>query len=319
MLIELLIGLAAIIIILLLISWSVLSINKRAIPPPYHFVESNGVKLHYFEKGSGQPVVFVHGSNGSLQDFKLSIMDRLSEDFRTVAFDRPGHGHSERGHSTKEGRTIHGDIMIEAWRKIGIERPVLVGHSSAGAVLMDIAVRHPQEVGAIVLISGVVHSGGMEKVPVMGLYRSISRKYIGTALMWTILIPLGGLVGRSLLKFTFAPDPVPKDYRKIGLAIALRPKCLRAEAEDLACLGPTLEAVEGGYTQIKVPFVIVYGEKDGNVPPEGQSIKLSKEVSDSVLIPLPDTGHMAMFTKTYEVIEAIKQAVQLSIRSKNDA
>ena len=156
------------------------------------------------------------------------------------------------------------------------------------------------------LISGVVHSGGMEKVPVMGLYRSISRKYIGTALLWTLLIPLGGLVGRSLLKFTFAPDPVPKDYRKIGLAIALRPKCLRAEAEDLACLGPTLEAVEGGYDQIKVPLVIVYGEKDGNVPPEGQSIQLSKEVPDSVLIPLPETGHMAMFTKPHEVIEAIK-------------
>ncbi len=68
------------------------------------------------------------------------------------------------------------------------------------------------------LISGVVHSGGMEKVPVMGLYRTISRKYIGTVLLWTLLIPLGGLVGRSLLKFTFAPDPVPKDYRKIGLA-----------------------------------------------------------------------------------------------------
>ncbi len=46
---------------------------------------------------------------------------------------------------------------------------------------------------------------------------------------------------------------------------------------------------------------------------------MSKEVPDSVLIALPDTGHMAMFTKPDEVIEAIKQAAQLSIRSKYDA
>ena len=81
-------------------------------------------KLHYFEKGSGPPVVFVHGSNGSLQDFKLSVMDRLSKDFRTVAFDRPGHGHSERGHSTKEGRSIHG-----AHHDRGLEEN---GHREAG-------------------------------------------------------------------------------------------------------------------------------------------------------------------------------------------
>jgi pimeloyl-ACP methyl ester carboxylesterase len=315
-LIELLIVLAAIILILLATSWSVLFINKRAIPPPYHFVESNGARLHYFEKGSGSPVVFVHGSNGSLQDFKLSVMDLLSKDFRTVAFDRPGHGHSERGHSIEAGRSVHGPILVEAWKKLGIERPVLVGHSSAGAVLMDIAVRRPEEVGAIVLISGVVHSGGMEQVPVMGLYRTISRKYIGTVLLWTLLIPLGGLVGRSLLKFTFAPDPVPKDYKRIGLALALRPKCLRAEGEDLVCIAPTLEAVEGKYGEINVPLVIVYGAKDGNVPPEGQSIQLSKEVPNSVLIAVPETGHMAMFTKPLEVIEAIKQAAQLSMRAR---
>jgi len=150
---------------------------------------------------------------------------------------------------------------------------------------------------------------------VMGLYRTISRKYIGTALLWTLLIPMAGLVGRSLLKFTFAPDAVPKDYKRIGLALAMRPKCLQAEGEDLTYLGPTLKAVEGEYSKVDVPLIITYGEKDGNVPPEGQSIRLSKEVPNSVLVALPETGHMGMFTKPGLVIEAIKQA-QLSIKAK---
>jgi pimeloyl-ACP methyl ester carboxylesterase len=310
-LIELIIALFVIIGILVLISYLVLYLNGKKIPPPYHFVESQGIKLHYFEKGTGPPVVFIHGSNGSLQDFKLSIMDRLSQDFRTVAFDRPGRGHSET-HVDEGGRTSHGDLVIEGWKKIGIQRPILVGHSSAGAVLMDVAVNRPDEVTAIVLISGVVHSSGLEKVPVKGLYRTISRKYIGSLLMWTLLIPLGGLIGNWLVKFTFAPDPVPEVYRKLGIALALRPKSLRAEANDLARMGPTLKAVEADYPKTKVPLVIVYGESDQNVPPEEQSIRLNKEVTSSVIISLPNTGHMPMFTKTEEVTEAIRRAWHLS-------
>ncbi len=311
MLIELIIALLIIIGILVLISFLVLYLNGKKIPPPYHFVESQGIKLHYFEKGTGPPIVFIHGSNGSLQDFKLSIMDGLSQDFRTVAFDRPGHGHSET-HFDEGGRTSHGDLVIEGWKKIGIQRPILVGHSSAGAVLMDVAVNRPDEVNAIVLISGVVHSSGLEKVPVKGLYRTISRKYIGSLLMWTLIIPLGGLIGNWLVKFTFAPDPVPEVYRKLGIALALRPKSVRAEANDLACVEPTLMAVEADYPKIRVPLIIVYGESDQNVPPEEQSIRLSKEVPSSVIISLPNTGHMPMFTKTEEVTEAIRRAWHLS-------
>jgi pimeloyl-ACP methyl ester carboxylesterase len=310
-LIELIIALFVIIGILVFISFLVLYLNGKKIPPPYNFVESQGIKLHYFEKGTGPPVVFIHGSNGSLQDFKLSIMDGLSEDFRTVAFDRPGHGHSET-RIDEGGRTSHGDLVIEGWKKIGIQRPILVGHSSAGAVLMDVAVNRPDEVAAIVLISGVVHTSGLEKVPVKGIYRTISRKYIGSLLMWTLIIPLGGLIGNWLLKFTFAPDPVPEVYRKLGIALALNPKSLRAEANDLASLEPTLRAIEADYPKTKVPLVIVYGGSDQNVPPEEQSIRLNKEVPSSIIISLPKTGHMAMFTKTVEVKEAIRQAWHLS-------
>jgi pimeloyl-ACP methyl ester carboxylesterase len=317
-LIELIIALFVIIGILVLTSFLVLYLNGKSIPPPYHFVESQGIKLHYFEKGTGPPLVFIHGSNGSLQDFKLSIMDGLSKDFRTVAFDRPGHGHSEM--TTKgDGRPSHGDLVIEGWKKLGIERPILVGHSSAGVVLMDIAVKRPDEVAAIVLISGVVHSSGMEQVPVMGIYHTISKKYIGSLLLYTLIIPLGGLIGRWLLKFTFSPDPVPEVYRKIGIALALSPKSLRAESEDLANVVPTLTAVEAGYPKIRVPLIIVYGEMDHNVPPEGQSIRLSKEVPSSVIITIPNTGHMPMFTKTQEVVEAIIQAWHLSNDNRSES
>jgi pimeloyl-ACP methyl ester carboxylesterase len=73
-----------------------------------------------------------------------------------------------------------------------------------------------------------------------------------------------------------------------------------------------LSAVEHEYPKIKVPMVILYGDMDHNVPPEGQSILLNKEIPSSVIISLPNTGHMPMFTRTADVTEAIRRAWLLS-------
>lgn len=304
----------AIILALVLISALVLLLNKQRLPPACEFVEVGGSRLHYCQKGSGKPVVLIHGSNGSFIDFRLSIMDELSKDFRVMAFDRPGHGYSSRQTEVQKSCAVHGDLVREAWKKMGVTKPIVVGHSSAGAVLMDMAVRNPQDLTGLVIISGVVHSYAGQKIPIMGLYRALKRKYLGTALIWTLFLPLGGLIGRWLLKFTFAPDPVPDYYRRMGVALALRPSALRAEAEDLECLEPTLQAIEGRYSEIRLPLVLVVGEKDRNVPPEAQCIKLHSEVPGSELLLLKGTGHMPMFTRPMEVVAAIRRAREIGSR-----
>jgi len=302
--------------LLLVISALVLLINRRRLPAACEFIEVQGTKLHYCQKGTGRPVVLLHGSNGSSNDFRLSIMDELARDFRVIAFDRPGHGYSQRSPSPQESCASHGDLVREAWRKLGVERPILLGHSSAGAVLMDMAVRHPEEVSGLVILSGVVHSFQGEPVPIMGLYRALKRRYLGPVLIWLLFLPLGGLIGRWLLKFTFAPDPVPPSYRKAGIALALRPSSLRAEAEDLECIEPTLRAVEGEFARIRLPLVMVVGEKDRNVPPGGQCLRLGSEVAGAEMVLLKDTGHMPMFTRPEAVIAAVRRVHELDQRAR---
>src|SRR5215471_9227076 len=64
--------------------------------PVSGFVVAGGTRLRYLSRGTGQPVVFVHGNPGSSEDWEELI--RLSAgEHRAVAFDRPGHGQSERG------------------------------------------------------------------------------------------------------------------------------------------------------------------------------------------------------------------------------
>ena len=70
---------------------------ERQMPPSGQFIEVDGVRLHYIEQGSGPVVLLLHGNAGMAQDFAASgLIERLAEDHRVIAIDRPGFGYSTR-------------------------------------------------------------------------------------------------------------------------------------------------------------------------------------------------------------------------------
>src|SRR5437763_4997500 len=60
------------------------------------FVSVEGVRLHYLSRGEGRPVVMLHGNSGFAHDFASVLGAMDGREFRALAFDRPGHGFSER-------------------------------------------------------------------------------------------------------------------------------------------------------------------------------------------------------------------------------
>ena len=66
-------------------------------PPAGQFLEVGGVRLHYVERGSGPPLVLLHGNGSMIQDFETSgIIDMTAEKGRVIVFDRLGFGHTGR-------------------------------------------------------------------------------------------------------------------------------------------------------------------------------------------------------------------------------
>jgi hypothetical protein len=66
-------------------------------PPQGQFLEINRVRLHYIERGTGEPLVLLHGNGSMIQDFESSgLVDLAAKNHRVIVFDRPGFGHSER-------------------------------------------------------------------------------------------------------------------------------------------------------------------------------------------------------------------------------
>jgi alpha-beta hydrolase superfamily lysophospholipase len=150
---------------------------ERDNPPAGRFIEVNGVRLHYVERGSGEPLVLLHGNGSMIQDFESSgLLAMAAKKYRVIAFDRPGFGYSERPRTTIWTPEAQADLIHAALRKIRVSRVIVLGHSWGASVATALALKYPQDVRGLVLASGyyypsvradVVFASG-PAVPVIG-------------------------------------------------------------------------------------------------------------------------------------------------------
>ena len=119
---------------------------------PAATVEGAGVELAYDERGSGEPVVLVHGT-ASTRTIWDELRDALGDEFRTIAYDRRAYGDS----GAPEGFTActvyeHGDDLIALLRGLDVAPALLCGHSFGAMTCLDVLIREPELVRAAVLI-----------------------------------------------------------------------------------------------------------------------------------------------------------------------
>jgi pimeloyl-ACP methyl ester carboxylesterase len=130
---------------------------ERKHPPRGKFIEVDGVRLHYTDRGAGRPIVLIHGNAVAGDDYDTSgVADLLLGDdgYRVVVFDRPGFGHSERLRGRAWTAMEQAELLHQALKQLRIERPVVVGHSWGAIVALSLAARHPADTAGLVLLSG---------------------------------------------------------------------------------------------------------------------------------------------------------------------
>ena len=178
---------------------------ERDHPPTGRFLEIDGIRLHYLERGSGPPVVLLHGNVVTAEDYLLSgVFDRLVErGHRVVAIDRPGFGYSDRPQGMLWTPAAQAHLLRRAFARLGLERPVVVGHSWGTMVALAMALDHPDAVGGLVLLSGYYKPTARLDVPLVAL---AAVPVLGDVLRYTVS-PLFGRVMLPLnLKTMFAPQ-----------------------------------------------------------------------------------------------------------------
>ena len=271
-------------------------------PPSGRFVTVEGLRLHYRCEGSGRPVVLLHGNAGFLQDYDEQLAD-VPSGYRFCSFDRPGHGYSERPTGEPVTPAVQARLLHGALGQLGIQRPLLVGHSWSGTLVLRYALDYPGEVSGLVLLGAVAYGEEGISSPLDAV---ATAPMVGTLVRHTIWIPFsGGFVERSLAR-AFSPNPVPDEYLRAARMLWTRPVQARATAEDNQTAGPALREMSGRYGSIDLPVTIVTADSDLLVRPEKHAYPLHEAIAGSRLVVLSEAGHDVQHTRAGAVLDAIQ-------------
>jgi pimeloyl-ACP methyl ester carboxylesterase len=259
------------------------------------------------DRGTGTPVVLLHGNGSMIQDFVTSgLVDRLANRHRVVVLDRPGFGYSARPRNQVWSPAAQAKLFHAVLNRLGVEKPVIVGHSWGTLPAIELGLQHPTEVRGLVLLSGHYYPTLRLDVAMLS---PPALPIIGDLMRYTISPVVGRVFARKIIRKLFAPARVPPEFAEFPIGMALRPSQIRSSADETALLMPVNGATHEHYRTLKMPVAILAGAEDRIVASERQSRRLHAELPHSELRLVPNAGHMIHHTASAEVLRAIDEIV----------
>jgi pimeloyl-ACP methyl ester carboxylesterase len=257
-----------------------------------HRMRIDGRDANFVDIGEGPAVIFIHGLGASWQSWLENVPD-LAGDHRVVAMDLPGFGCSDLPEH---------DISIEYYAdwtfrlldELGIERGTIVGNSMGGFIAADMAIRRPERVQRLALVSAAVFWQEYRRAqPLVELARRSD-----------------AIVARALTRVTDDVATRPR-LRSWAMATAgfryphliekqLAHELVRSARRTDGYL-PALEALadfplEEELPKISCPALIVWGAQDTLVPVKDAK-RLEALIPDSRRVVFERTGHVAMLER----------------------
>ena len=182
---------------------------------------AGGVRTRCFEKGSGAPVILLHGGGGHAETWIRNIMP-LSEHFRVLALDYLGHGYTDKPKVTYnlEAFSKH---LLDFMDAAGIDKAHLVGESQGGQISVLTAHEHPERVLKLGLIVGGVPSNEHGYLSGQSRLRELTKDAVEKPTMETI---------RKRMEWLFHdPKTLPDELVEIRLKIYSQPEFIERVAQ----------------------------------------------------------------------------------------
>jgi len=266
------------------------------------FVEIDGVRIHYQEKGLGTPLVLLHGFTSSTYSWK-DVFEPLSKNFRVVAVDLKGFGFSGKpdGDYTRRAQA---QLVAHLLDHLKIEKAWLCGNSMGGEVALNVALANPQHVAGLILIdsAGFEVKGGGSLAPAY-----VRIPFVGRAVA-ALALTSDKLVREGLEKSFFDDAKITADR----VAYYYRP--LKTRGGQLAALRARTQAgqfpIEQELGRINARTLIIWGAEDAIIPlAAGRT--MNSMIKDSKLVIIEKCGHVPQEEMPKRVVDEVTAFIGL--------
>lgn len=256
--------------------------------------------LHADVAGEGPPVVFLHGFLGTSKDWD-AVTSLLEADYQVIRVDLPGHGRSLRVRDAAYALIGAADAVIETVSALTDESVVLVGYSMGGRVALTAALRYPNRLTALGLLSASTGIATAEK--------RAGRLVIDRARADRIRDDLPGFLAhwyrmplfRPLAEASGGPDGVAS-------------RCVSGDPDELA---RALEALSPGHqpdaaarlAELGLPILVMAGALDARYAAQARRLRVFETVTAAVIEKAGHSLHL-------EAPEAVVHHLRLFLQSR---
>lgn len=282
---------------------------EAAVPINGRFVEVDGERFHYVEEGKGPPLLMIHGLMGSSRNLTYALSGQLREQFRVITLDRPGSGYSTRHSGTAADLPAQARQVAAFITTLGLEKPLVLGHSLGGALALALALDHPEAVSGLVLVAPLTHP--QPTLPLVFWSLAVRPAWLRRWVAHTLTVPIGLLTRRAVVKGVFAPDPAPEDFAtRGGGLLGMRPDNFYAASSEIALVNDVLPDMVKRYPRLSLPIGLIYGARDKVLDFRRHGQALADKVPGLKLQLVEGRGHMLPITATARVVEAVQQVAK---------
>lgn len=253
-------------------------------PPPSHFLNLNGLLVHYRDEGKGFPVVLIHGTSSSLHTWDEWTKE-LVKRYRVVRMDIPAFGLTGPSHDRDYTPEAYVKFLEAFLHTLNIQKCHLAGNSLGGLIAWNYAVSFPHKVDKLVLIDAAGYP--FRKMPT--LFRLT--KFAPFAFLGKYVTPRF-LITKNLREVYGDDSKITDELIERYYLLALREGNRQAFIDRVHAHRDSDDDA-ARIKKIERPTLILWGKDDRWIPLE-YGIRFNEDIPGSKLIVYEGVGHVPM-------------------------
>jgi len=283
---------------------SVETLKKQYTDSNSKFISVDGLEVHYKDEGRGFPIVLLHGTSASLHTWDAWTKE-LIKNYRVIRMDLPAFGITGPNATNQYDLETYNRFLEQFLNQLKVDNFVLAGNSLGGSIGWYYASDHQEQVKQLILLD----PGGFPSEKEHPLIFRLAE------------IPVVNQLLKHITPRSFVKDNLKEVYfddSKISEALIDRyhQMILREGSRKAFIEKANLEVQDDTdrLSLVKAPTLIIWGEDDIWIP-VGNAVRFMKELANSSLIVMEETGHVPMEERPAEsVAHALKFIKQNTVK-----